>query len=59
MTARLCYNMPQKRAIVTTEQNGEVMLEQRRQEPVYTNWLEGYNMSIIGEEKKKFLDMMN
>lgn len=33
------------------------MLEQRRQEPVYTNWLEGYNMSITGEEKKKFLDM--
>lgn len=33
------------------------MLEQRRQEPVYTNWLEGYNMSITGAEKKKFLDI--
>lgn len=33
------------------------MLEQRRQEPVYSNWLEGYNMSTTGEEKKQFLDM--
>ena len=33
------------------------MLEQRKQEPVYTNWLEGYNMSVTGEEKKKYLDM--
>lgn len=33
------------------------MLEQRRQEPVYSNWLEGYNMSTTGQEKKQFLDM--
>ena len=33
------------------------MLEQRKQAPVYTNWLEGYNMSITGEEKKRYLDL--
>lgn len=33
------------------------MLEQRKQMPVYENWLEGYNMSVTGEEKKQFLDM--
>lgn len=33
------------------------MLEQRKQAPVYTNWLEGYNMSVTGEEKKQFLDI--
>ena len=33
------------------------MLEQRKQAPVYTNWLEGYNMSVTGEEKKKYLDL--
>lgn len=33
------------------------MLEQRRQEPVYSSWLEGYNMSTTGQEKKQFLDM--
>lgn len=33
------------------------MLEQRRQAPVYTNWLEGYNMSVTGEEKKQYLNI--
>ena len=33
------------------------MLEQKKQAPVYTNWLEGYNMSVTGEEKKQYLDM--
>ncbi len=33
------------------------MLEQRKQAPVYTNWLEGYNMSVTGEEKKQYLDI--
>jgi hypothetical protein len=32
------------------------MLEKRAEAPVYTNWLEGYNMSTTGEEKKPFLD---